>query len=572
MKKYLYSLALLFLGGGLFAQVGINHDGSDPADGTILHVKSQAATKPDVVVSDNTGYVGIGTTDPQDRLDVWGGFRMSLDGNNYVRFFGAPTQIAGHNVMEGLVQIAGVAIQRYAFLVPNANGGLDTLVTLFPPTGGIGIGTNTPFPGNILQINATNDTLKGYVVVKKENGYVGIGTPNPQNRLDIWGTVRLSVTPADYMLITARPMVIGDQTAAEAVAQLEGNAIQRYAFVANNGNGYDTLVSIFRPTGGIGIGTNLPQGKIHVHLTDNDLDLGIGSIGMEYNGFDTWQGMAVVKDPNTSLIFPMLAYGPETKPFTITQFTGDNRSLPSETRMTFMPTGATGIGDPSTHNKPDAALTVSNGPMIHLSGVHGDLLKLLDDNTERIVVDANGNVTFPNGGSITVPEFTTSGDATINGDLYLNNLSVVGDAEIAGTTTLEDDLSGKNALFDGDLSVTGTIGTDGNIEMSGNTHLTRTDQGSADLLPYAYAVVAANGDTSGDTENLLVIHDANTNVYTITFNDDYNPSDFVVLITPQNDSPVMAVTGQDGTDLVVKLYDTDGNGVESAFQILVYKK
>ncbi len=538
MKKYLYSLALLFLGGGLFAQVGINHDGSDPADGTILHVKSQAATKPDVVVSDNTGYVGIGTTDPQDRLDVWGGFRMSLDGNNYVRFFGAPTQIAGQTVMEGLVQIAGVAIQRYAFLVPNANGGLDTLVTLFPPTGGIGIGTNTPFPGNILQINATNDTLKGYVVVKKENGYVGIGTPNPQNRLDIWGTVRLSVTPADYMLITASPMVIGDQAALEAVAQLEGNAIQRYAFVANNGNDYDTLVSIFRPTGGIGIGTNLPQGKIHVHLTDNDLDLGIGSIGMEYNRFDTWQGMAVVKDPNTSLIFPMLAYGPETKPFTITQFTGDNRSLPSETRMTFMPTGATGIGDPSTHNKPDAALTVSNGPMIHLSGVHGDLLKLLDDNTERIVVDANGNVTFPNGGSITVPQIRATNDAYVDGQLYITqHLEVLG-----------------------------------NFSLGPGGKLYRGDQGLADLLPYLYGIIAADGSIINRAGFLEVTHSSGTNTYKLRFNDDYNPTNFVVLITPQNDSPVMAVTGQDGTDLVVKLYDTDGNGVESAFQILVYKK
>jgi len=278
-SQWLIIFYLLAFSLHLPAQVAINHDGSDPAAGTILHVKSAAATKPDVVVEDATGYVGLGTLDPQDRLDLWGGARLSLDANNYVRIFGNPAVIAGNTVFEGTATVEGDAIQRYSFLMANASGG------------------------------------------------------------------------------------------------------------------YDTIVSLLRPTQSIGIGTNLPKGKVHVRVTPADVQIGNSSIGLEINDFEAWQGIAIGLNPLDSTYHPFIGYGPETKHFGIVQFEDDNHSAPSEARMVFLATGQTGIGDPTTHALPDAALTVSNGPIWHLLGIRGDILSLKDyDGSPRLKVNADGKV------------------------------------------------------------------------------------------------------------------------------------------------------------------------------------
>jgi len=444
---FLMSLAIVY------GQVGINHDGSDPAAGTILHVKSQASVKPDVVVQDATGYVGLGTLNPQDRLDLWGGARMSLDANNYIRIHATPTTILGNPAMEGF-------------------------------------------------------------------------------------------------------------------AKLEGNAFQRFVFVANNGSGYDTIMSLFRPTTSVGIGTNFPQGKVHVRVTDLDVDRKISSMGMEYNDFDSWTGIALLKDTiNNTGVHPFIGYGKEDRFFTIIQFADTNRTVAYETRMIFHPSGYTGIGDPNTHAFPDAALTVSNGPIWHVTGTRAPILRLKDyDGTLRLEVDADGNLTLETGDL-----YLTGGGVMAGGD-------IVSDADVSGNTVSANDITANQYVYVGDnIQLEGPTGNGtflGNLDIAGTinvgTEVNRADQASADLIPYAYGVID-NATISGDTENMLVDHPS-VGVYLIAFNDDYNQNDYVVLITPQSTAPVYATTSQNGTDLQVNLFDRNGSPVDARFQILVYRK
>jgi len=91
-KSKIYLLIILVFAASLdmIAQVAINTDGSSPTTGTILDIKSSALVKQHIVIQDATGYMGVGTTNPQKRLDVWGTIRGSIDSNNYVDITAEP--------------------------------------------------------------------------------------------------------------------------------------------------------------------------------------------------------------------------------------------------------------------------------------------------------------------------------------------------------------------------------------------------------------------------------------------------------------------------------------------------
>ncbi len=81
MKKFIITTLLIAFSVYLTAQVAINKDGSAPAAGSILHVKGTAG---DFYIKDANGFVGIGTTNPSDKLHVKdGAFRVS-SGTNFL--------------------------------------------------------------------------------------------------------------------------------------------------------------------------------------------------------------------------------------------------------------------------------------------------------------------------------------------------------------------------------------------------------------------------------------------------------------------------------------------------------
>ncbi len=549
--KTIYSFILIFAFTTIFAQVGINNDGSDPDPSAMLDVKSNnkgvliprmdnaamngIPSPVEGLVIYNTekkefyyytgsawipmggdgkfvdgvdpndavytqGNVGIGVDDPQAPLHIQGRIRASANNDNYVEMDGVPTTIGGAPALEGVVKIEGDAFKRYSFLMADGNGNYDTLVAFYKPNRSIGIGTNTPADGTMIHIKSDAAT-KPDVVVERATGYMGLGTTDPQDRLDLWGGFRMSLDANNYARVFANPTSIYGNTVMEGTVKLEGPAIQRYSFLTSDlGGGYDTIVSFFRPYGAVGVGTNLPKSKVHVRVNDFDLSHGLAAIGLEHgeagNEFQQWFALLLGELVNgTNDYHPILAYGPENRAFAITQFISDPKHNASETRMVFLPTGHTGIGDPNTHNPPDAALTVSNGPLYHLSpnsNIPKTILSLKDQGYLRVKVDADGRVTRP-------------------------------------TST------------------------------------------TADLLPIAYGVVESDGTEISGTGNYRVRR-ISQGVYSIEVHGETIDGTYTVLVTNQTSSPIIAGTKTDNGLAIVHLFSLHTQDpADSRFQFMIYR-
>jgi hypothetical protein len=78
MKKFttLLSLLVMLLAFSLNAQVAINNDGSNADANSVLHVKDGNDNEA-LYIEAATGEVGIGTTNPSQKLDVSGNMRIS---------------------------------------------------------------------------------------------------------------------------------------------------------------------------------------------------------------------------------------------------------------------------------------------------------------------------------------------------------------------------------------------------------------------------------------------------------------------------------------------------------------
>ncbi len=76
MKKYLILLVCIFITSFCSAQVGVN---TEPEKDKILHIKNTAKDKNLMVVDSITGNVGIGKTNPSEKLDVSGNTRVNGD-------------------------------------------------------------------------------------------------------------------------------------------------------------------------------------------------------------------------------------------------------------------------------------------------------------------------------------------------------------------------------------------------------------------------------------------------------------------------------------------------------------
>lgn len=223
------------------------------------------------------------------------------------------------------------------------------------------------------------------------------------------------------------------------------------------------------------------------------------------------------------------------------------------TKMHIANNGNIGIGTVS----PTASLEIAG--QIKINGGGAGAGKVLVSNTTGLASWQHPNQIFTAGTGITF-----SGNNTINTvwtatnlgvDIYNNNTANVG----IGTSTP----SSK-------LDVNGTITITGN-----NNELNRPQTGAANLVPIAYGSVNAAGTPSvANTGNFTVnlVDGTLDDYYEISFNDGsyYTSTEYITVVTPGEDNLKVSAKGVNGL-LKIKFTNVSNNGLQSAFQFIVYK-
>ena len=88
----------------------------------------------------------------------------------------------------------------------------------------------------------------------------------------------------------------------------------------------------------------------------------------------------------------------------------------------------------------------------------------------------------------------------------------------------------------------------------------------------AYASVGYNGHVMRGTSNVTSTYNAAQNWYEITIaGEDYYFPNYVAIVTPSNNTPLLATVGSVDNKLLVMCHTLSGSTVQCDFQVVVYK-
>jgi hypothetical protein len=120
-------------------------------------------------------------------------------------------------------------------------------------------------------------------------------------------------------------------------------------------------------------------------------------------------------------------------------------------------------------------------------------------------------------------------------------------------------------LTQGQAQVNGPLLVDGEIQA-------RMGSGFEQISPVAFGYVSSSGSSPSGTENYSAIFNSGTTQYEITIEgESFFFSDYTVSITPVTGAPVFATTGSSLGKLIVRIFDLNGNRIQSAFSFVVYR-
>jgi hypothetical protein len=219
------------------------------ADGSLRLTGGSDLSNPHMTITD-TGFVGIGTTAPTEKLSVSGNTTISGSTTSTGGFYG---DVVGNIFLaDGTAALPGLRFQN------------DTNTGLYRP-------------GNDVLGFATGGTEKMRI---NASGYVGIGTASPRDALDVVGNV-LATGSFSGVDATLSGTVYGSDGAAATPAYSFTSATSTGIFlgginalsVATNGSERLRVTA----TGDLGLGTTSPASRLHIVGTDGALTIGDGT-------------------------------------------------------------------------------------------------------------------------------------------------------------------------------------------------------------------------------------------------------------------------------------------------------
>ena len=452
----------------------LNYDVSNVNDDHVFFSNSKNGSGTELVRIKGTGNVGINTTNPEYKLDVDGTARFSesittgsiyntnqtttnivttnissgtlnLSGNLYSSTTSIENTVNNYTGSSGSINILGdvvVAGKEILFTntgvnEPSMNGRSNgTKIVLYPATNettgdySIGIENRNMW----LQAATESDGFKFYQgttanFVISTGGNIGIGTTNPQNKLDIIGDVKISDTiTTSSLMVTSSLMAIGNS---------------------------HTIGPLIITNGNLGIGTTEPNRKLTVNgdtiITGDTIIEG----DITFDSFYIVSGKIGIN--NTSPV--------------------NNLDINTDTRITNV---LTIEQQTASENFTTGALIVKNG------GIS------INCTEESIGYTSGGALSIAGGVSIN-KKLNVNGNTTINGILRIENttesntIGNSGSIEILGGVAINKNLNigqiitcDKLKVFNNEASLNGSTGsiiTNGGITINSNEQSTSSTNG-----------------------------------------------------------------------------------------------
>ena len=216
------------------------------------------------------GSVGIGMEDPAEKLDVEGNIHASgsiFSGNSIGIETGdafGPDRLVtdgpviyvdqefpwGPNTFTGDIKVGIGDDDPDAFLEVSANAGVP--------------------PGRALLMLSSDDATDGDLVVVKDDGDVGIGTPNPSQKLDVDGKIEVG----DDATAATAGAIRWSGTNFEGYDGSLWNALDVQSTTGGGWTDDGTVVRLTTSTDSVGIGTTTPNQKLVISE---------GKVGIGYN-------------------------------------------------------------------------------------------------------------------------------------------------------------------------------------------------------------------------------------------------------------------------------------------------